>query len=37
MNTPLGKIMLKKATIRTASERSGLGEEKLMKLIRECL
>ena len=37
MNTPLGKVMLKKATIRTASERSGLGEEQLMKLIRECL
>ena len=37
LNSPLGKLILKKATIRTASERSGLGEEQLVKLIKDCL
>ena len=37
LNTPLGKLILKKATVRTASERSGLGEENFIKLIKECI
>ena len=37
LNSPLGRIILKKATIRMAAERSGLGEEQLIKLIKECL
>ena len=37
LNTPLGKLILKKATVRTASERSGLGEEKFINLIKECI
>ena len=37
LNTPLGKLILKKATVRTASERSGLGEEKFINLLKECI
>ena len=37
LNSPLGRIILKKATIRMAAERSGLGEKQLIKLIKECL
>ncbi len=37
LNTPLGKLILKKATVRTASERSGLGKEKFINLLKECI
>ncbi len=37
LNSPLGKLMLKHATIQTAGKRSGLGTEALMKLIKECI
>ena len=37
LNTPLGKLILKKATVRMASERSGLGEERFINLIKECI
>ena len=35
LNSPLGKLILKKATIASAGERSGLGEEKLIAMIKE--
>ena len=37
LNTPLGKLILKKATVSTAAERSGLGEEKFIKLLNDCI
>ena len=37
LNTPLGKLILKKATVRTAAERSGLGEERFIQLIKDCI
>ena len=37
LNTPLAKIMLQKATIQTAGERSGLGTDGMIKLIREII
>ncbi|MCI6672495.1 MAG: DUF438 domain-containing protein [Prevotella sp.] len=37
LNTPLGKLILKKATIATAGERSGLGTEKLIALIQKSI
>ena len=35
LNSPLGKLILKKATIASAGERSGLGEKKLIAMIKE--
>ena len=37
LNTPLGKLILKKATVRTAAERSGLGEERFIQLLKDCI
>ena len=37
LNTPLGKLILKKATVRTAAERSGLGEERVIQLLKDCI
>ena len=37
LNTPLGKLILKKATVRTAAERSGLGEERFLQLLKDCI
>ena len=37
LNTPLGKLILKKATVRTAAERSGLGEERFILLLKDCI
>ena len=37
LNSPLGKLILKKATIASAGERSGLGEEKLIAMIKEII
>ena len=37
LKTPLGKIMLKKATIHDAGERSGLGEKTVIIMIKEAI
>ena len=37
LNSPLGKLILKKATIASAGERSGLGEKKLIAMIKEII
>lgn len=37
LNTPLAKIMLQKATVKMAGERSGLGTDELIKLIKEII
>ena len=37
LNTPLSKLILKKATVRTAAERSGLGEERFIQLLKDCI
>lgn len=37
LKTPLGKMMLKKATIKDAGERSGLGVKQMMNILTELL
>nr|WP_308533111.1 DUF438 domain-containing protein [uncultured Prevotella sp.] len=37
LNSPLGKIMLKRATIQLAGERSGLGVDRMIKLIKDII
>ena len=37
LDSPLGKLMLQRVTVGMAAERSGLGEDKLIELIRESL
>lgn len=37
LQTALGKLILKKATIKMAGERSGLGTQKLITMIRQSI
>ena len=37
LNSPLGKLMLQRATIKMAGEHSGLGEEELIRIIKKNL
>lgn len=37
LDSPLGKLMLQRATVGMAAERSGLGLERMLRLIRQCM